>query len=150
MMENHLFRFGETHYKQSEGGSIGSILTGEVSKARMILYMRKLKEKCEMLGLKMYLVKVFVDDVFVLIKFPGRGFVVREECLVWENEQEQQDVDVEPDVITARLLVKIANEIQGESDIQMTYDMPSQNTSRMMPVLDLQVWCEDDYVLFKF
>ena len=30
VMQNHLFRFGETHYRQSEGGSIGSILTGEV------------------------------------------------------------------------------------------------------------------------
>ena len=32
----------------------------------------------------------------------------------------------------------------------MTYDTPSQNGSKMMPVLDLQVWCENDTVLFKF
>ena len=32
----------------------------------------------------------------------------------------------------------------------MTYDTPSLNDSGMMPVLDLQVWCEDYEVLFRF
>ena len=32
----------------------------------------------------------------------------------------------------------------------MTFDTPSQYISKMMPVQDLQVWCEEDKILFKF
>ena len=96
------------------------------------------------------MVKIFVDDVLPLARFPGSGMVLKGGNLVWDAEQAGKDVGVEPDVITARLLVSIANSIENESDIQMTYDTPSQNSSKMMPVLDLQVWCEENKLLFKF
>ena len=83
------------------------------------------------------MVKIFVDDVLPLARFPGSGMVLKGGNLVWDAEQAGKDVGVEPDVITARLLVSIANSIENEYDIQMTYDTPSQNSSKMMPVLDL-------------
>ena len=46
--------------------------------------------------------------------------------------------------------MQIANSLENEDDIQMTYDTPSKNVSKMMPVLDLQIWCENDRVMFKF
>ena len=48
------------------------------------------------------------------------------------------------------MVVDIANNLQNESDIQMTFDTPSQNSNGMMPVLDLQIWSEDDQVRFMF
>ena len=44
----------------------------------------------------------------------------------------------------------VANNLENEGDIQMTFDTPSQNDNGMMPVLDLQIWCEEDKVKFKF
>ena len=50
----------------------------------------------------------------------------------------------------SELIVSIANSLEEEQDIQMTYDRPSRNGSRMMPVLDLQVWCQNDLIKFLF
>ena len=42
---------------------------------------------------------------------------------------------------TAVVLVSIANSIN--KDIQLTWDIPSNNTNKGMPVLDLEIWVED-------
>ena len=47
-------------------------------------------------------------------------------------------------------MVDTANSLDGDSDIQMTNDAPSLNASGKMPVLDLQVWCSDNSLLFMF
>ena len=119
VMKRHLFRFGEKFYKQMDGGSIGSVLTGEVSKARTIVFMRKLKMECVRLRLNLYMAKIFVDDVLALLRFPGMGFILRDKQLVWDPAQQTRDTGVAHDVIAAHLLVRIANSIENESDIQM-------------------------------
>ena len=85
------------------------------------------------------MMKIYVDDVLPIVKIPGRGLLIEKEGFVWNQEQEQKDLGLPEDVITAELLVQIANNLDGERDIQMTYDTPSLNESGMMPVLDLQV-----------
>ena len=47
-------------------------------------------------------------------------------------------------------MVDTANSLDGDSDIQMTNDAPSLDASGKMPVLDLQVWCSDNSLLFMF
>ena len=150
VMTRHMFRFGDNFYEQSDGGSIGSVLTGEVAKARTIIFLRKLRSVCENLGLKMYLLKMFVDDVLAMMRFPGRGYVFRDGFLYQDVDQQRKDKDEDSDVVTAKLIVEIANNLENESDIQMTFDAPSRNASEKMPVLDLQVWCRDDKLLFMF
>ena len=125
-------------------------VTGEVAKARTIIYLRKLKLECERLKFDVCMMKIYVDDVLPIVKFPGRGLLIEKEDFVWNQEQEQKDLGLPEDVITAELLVQIANNLDGERDIQMTYDTPSLNESGMMPVLDLQVWCEDGEMFFRF
>ena len=44
VMQRHLFRFRDKFYNQNEGGSIGSELTGEGAKSRMIMFLRKLNQ----------------------------------------------------------------------------------------------------------
>ena len=86
VMKQHLFRFGERMYRQLRGGSIGSILTGEVAKARTIIFLRKFKAECVRLGLKLFLGKIFVDDVLPLARFSGSGMMLKEGNLVWDPE----------------------------------------------------------------
>ena len=75
VMKKHVFRFKDKMYNQKEGGSIGSELTGVLGTSRMIIFLRKLRVKCETLGLKLYFTKAFVDDVSVGAKDPGKGYL---------------------------------------------------------------------------
>ena len=97
VMKHHLLRFSEKLYKQSEGDSIGSILAGVVAKARTILFMRKLRKLCEKLGLVLYLLKIYVDDVLVLMRSPGNGLVVKGDHLKQDQEQKIKDEKEEID-----------------------------------------------------
>ena len=48
-MTNHPYKYKEKMMKQSEGGSIGSILTCVLAKARLTVNTKKLKEKLDFL-----------------------------------------------------------------------------------------------------
>ena len=91
-----------------------------------------------------------MDDSVIVMKDPGRGLSFTDGKLVWTEDKFAQDMELETDVVVANLLVSIANTLEEESDIQMTFDTPSRNISGKMPVLDLQVWCEHDEILFEF
>ena len=91
-----------------------------------------------------------MDDVSVGMRDPGRGYIVKDDKLEWSEQKMLSDSEVETDVRVAELLVGIANSLSNEEDIQMTFDTPSRNATKMMPVLDLQIWCQDDQVKFQF
>ena len=91
-----------------------------------------------------------MDDVSFGMRDPGSGYTFSDNTLVWSNEKESQDRTVENDVRVAELIVSIANSLEEERDIQMTYDCPSRNELGMMLVLDLQVWCQNDFIKFLF
>ena len=86
----------------------------------------------------------------VLMKFPSRGTVLKDRQLQLDLSKAEEEVDDAKDLISARLLSLISNSLEGEEDIRMTYDTPSLNTSGRMPVLDLQVWVDSDFVYFSF
>ena len=138
-------------FKQTDGGSIGSELTGVLGASRMIIFLRKLRLRCESLSLRLYFSKAYVDDVSVGAKDPGKGYFLSDDgVLQWSAEKELQDNNSYDDTRVAKLIVEIANNLEGEEDIQMTFDTPSNNVTKMMPVLDLQIWVENDQVRFKF
>ena len=139
VMKKHLFRFKDKTFRQNEGGSIGSELTGVLGTSRMIVFLRKLGLKCESLGIKLCFIKAFVDDVSVGAKDPGKGYFLSDGELRWSAEKEWQDNNSNDDTRVAELIVQIANSLENEDDIQMTYDTPSKNVSKIMPVLDLQI-----------
>ena len=127
VMSNHMFRFKNKLFNQTEGGSIGSELTQVLGTARMIVFLKKLQSRFEVLGLKSYFCKAFVDDVSIGMKDPGCGYFVSEDELVWTDEKQKQDEKIEDDVRVAELVVMIANTLPEERDIQMTFDAPSRN-----------------------
>ena len=53
-----------------------------------------------------------------------------------------------PAVRTAKVLQCIANSI--EQCIQLTFDTPDKNVNGRMPVLDLEIWTEDNTVRHTF
>ena len=91
-----------------------------------------------------------MDDVSVLMKFPGNGLRWKEGQLIKDEAEVENDACLSRDVVAARLVISIANSLPEESDIQMTYDTPSMNSCGMLPVLDLQMWCENNAVLFTY
>ena len=148
VMSKHLFRFIDRSFVQEEGGSIGSELTCVVAKIRMILWVRRLKQKCLVLGLRIVLSCVYVDDSFFVVKKRERGLQFDGVNLVLDQEQLEKDDLLEDDFRMARLLVSVANSI--DTDIQMTFDCPSQNPGGRMPVLDLGIWYEENVIYFMF
>ena len=58
-------------------------------------------------------------------------------------------IQVEDYTSTAKVICNVASMLEG--DISMTYDSPSQNSDGKMPVLDLKVWMDENFIVkFKF
>ena len=74
------------------------------------------------------------------MKDPGEGYFVTNDGLEWSELKYSEDRSKEADVRVAELIVGLANTLPNEVDIQMTFDTPSMNASKKMPVLDLQIW----------
>ena len=94
---------------------------------------------------------MYVDDTFVIAKKVRRGLRISENggVLVWTAEAEEEDSQLSDDVVTAKMLSHVANGL--EQDITMTFDAPSLGKDKMMPVLDIKIWMNDEYkVKFRF
>ena len=66
-----------------------------------------------------------------------------------EFNQNDKDTDTKTDEErTAEILVKIANTIDPK--IQLTWDIPGKNHNKRMPVLDLELWVENNQILHSF
>ena len=149
VMKNHTYQFRGKNYVQDEGGSIGSELTGEIAKSRMIVLLRHLVRKCVDLRLEMKISASFVDDVMIAMRGVQRGTRMNESGnLEVTPTGIDEDRNVHVDVLSAQLVVNIVNSL--ESDISMTFDAPSLNENGRMAVLDMEVWCEDSTILFSF
>ena len=100
VMQCHVFGFMEKVYKQKEGGSIGSQLTGIVAKVRMILWIRRINSKCLEIGLTVFLSTVFVDDSVFSIKVVDLGirYCVKMTMLQFSEEWKQEDENLCDDV----------------------------------------------------
>ena len=134
VMKNHLFKFRETIFRQNDGGSIGSELTGVVAKTRVIRFIRKLWQALENNGVDAKIIKAFVDDLFLAVKSVQR--------------REDDSDHVLDDELTAQAVMQIANQI--EDDIQLTFDAPSLNPDLRMPVLDMKLWVHQQRILHVF
>ena len=94
--------------------------------------------------------KAFVDDVYLALKKVEKGMRYDNagQCLVWDQHKLDVDENLLYDVVTASLVVEIANSL--EDDITITFESPSLNVDGKMPVLDMKLWCQDNYVQHVF
>ena len=148
-MSNHYYSVGGKLLRQTDGGSIGSDLTGEVSRNVMTDWYLTFLSKLKKLGLLIDMYGRYVDDQLEILPpvNPRWFYCVKSRTMKFCKDRAQSDCD-SPAIRTAKLLREIANSI--EKCIQLTFDTPDSNTSGMIPVLDLQVWMEGNKVLHKF
>ena len=84
----------------------------------------------------------FVDDSNQVAFVPPPGAIYDETQKNVVIDESLVDVDECDDERTARVLVKIANSIMP--GIVMEYDVPSRNPDGKMPILDMEVWIDQE------
>merc|ERR1711954_424201 len=124
-------------------------MTVEIAAIYMLVwdlsFLTKLKQMC----IKLSVYKQYVDDIVIVMRLIEAGwyFDGKKGKLVFNPEHEY--ALLEPDLRTMSVLRDITNRL--DSDIQLTIDVPSQNASGRLPVLDLELSViENDKIQFVF
>ena len=76
-------------HRQTEGGAIGSDLTGEEARLYMLLWDNKLVGKCKDLGILMDLYKRYVDDMTIVMRAIGKGWSYNKKKKILEYSDQQ-------------------------------------------------------------
>ena len=153
-MDNHLFSFNGSLFRQRKGGAIGSTLTGAIAVLFTLRWYKDLKIKLnfattEIPSFRLYMLKIYIDDENILCEtFPlGSRLCSDGKIRIIESEIEK-DRDIPGDQRTAKLFLEIANSVCDF--IKLTVDCPSMHSEGFMPILDTQVKIENNKCIFKF
>ena len=65
MMDNHIYKFDNKYYVQSNEGTIRVMFTGVASEIKMLKWCLKLKEKLKKMNIMNHLQARLVDDIFL-------------------------------------------------------------------------------------
>ena len=136
IMGNHIYLFDGKVYRQKSGGPIGLELTGVVADIVMLWYDKRFFAEAERAGLKIHLHKRYVDDVNLVIE-AVMDFA--------EGEPSQKEAELR----LAEVLKRVADSI-APGMIVMEVDVPTNHANRRLPILDLEVWIEDNVILHSF
>ena len=103
-----------------------------------------MRQNVQVKEINLRLFKAYVDDEFVVSTAigPGWRYDKDNQRMLWRKETDLEDKDVPSDLLTARVITEISNDL--DVDIKMTLDCPSNNADGRMPVLDLKAWMEKD------
>ena len=71
-LNNHIFRFGNKLYRQSNGGAIGVGIAGDGANFFMVWWDRELKEKLQEEGVKLKMYSRYVDDINIVCEVIDR------------------------------------------------------------------------------
>ena len=145
VLANHTYKVGDTIYLQTQGGPIGLEITGAVCRPFMMswdksYYLRMVKEA----GIMMPLYKLYIDDSNQLGRVPPEGSMYDANTKRVVNNEEEADLrrGEEKDSRLARVLRDIANDVQV--GIELEEDHPSAHENGMMPILDMNVWVNEE------
>ena len=106
------------------------------------MVVQKLKNKLNEIKVEVTLLKIYVDDVNGSFGVVEKGFDYVDGKLAFSTEKEEEDKELPDDMVTMKVVQKVANEI--DSMIVMTIDVPSNHKSKKVPMLDIQVWINND------
>ena len=137
VLKNHTYEFNKEIRKQFEGGPIGLDLTGTVAKIFMSWWDGELKQRMESVGLESNLYERYVDDINTGLRATEVGARCVEGELKVTEEAKQEDVGIEADLRTFKVVQSIGNSIHPS--IQVEVDVPSNYPDRRVPILDLKV-----------
>jgi hypothetical protein len=142
-MDSHFYRIGEEVRKQTDGGSIGSSLTGEASRVYMLKWDTLFKAKITSLGLHILMYMRYVDDITILVRNIHHCWVYNPVTDRMVYGELTGDPKVSNESHTFAVLQSIANAIHPQ--IQLTVDVPGNHPDNRMPVLDLKMWVAPDH-----
>ena len=143
--------FNKQLYIQNDSGSIGVKATGLFGEVRMTKWCLKFVTLLKKLKIQNDILKRFVDDVSLLptVIDPGMEFV--DGKLVLNENKVESDKEIPDDERTMRIIQKIANSI--DPHIQVTYDVQSNYSDKMVPILDIKATVnsdnEIDYIFYQ-
>ena len=152
LWRNYCYKFGGEVKIQGEGGPIGQRPTMAASRLVMTDLFQKYNNILIRSGLKIFLMKVYVDDgrqVTTIMK-KGMRYSREEEKFIWKQEAEQEDLDMEKkgekkDEFMARLCLEAMNQIN--QDLTFTAEVESDFADNRLPTLDFSLWMRDDNTL---
>jgi hypothetical protein len=142
IMGNHLYQFDGKLYRQLTGGPIGLLLTGTISRIVMLEWDKIFLRKLEGMDLSPEMYFRYVDDQGVGMWAVPAGMKFVNGMIVIDEEEKK--LDKKPDRRTAELFRDIGNSVMEM--IQLEEEYPSKHKNDRVPVLDLEVWMEDNEV----
>ena len=89
-----------------------------------------------------HLLKIYVDDVNGVFDNIERGIEYKEGKLSFSSEKAEHDKELAEDEVTMKVIQNIANDI--DDMVVMTIDMPSKYDNKKVPMLDVQVWLNEN------
>ena len=139
--DTHYYKWEGKIRKQEKGGPIGLRAEGSLAKAVMAIFMAQLRKKLEELGMKVILLKSYVDDVLVVTRNVHLGTKYdRETKTLRSTEEDRERHEAEGktrDNITMGIITEVANETLEFLEFTGEHSQGSQNP---VPVLDAQAW----------
>ena len=94
--------------------------------------------------------KIFVDDLNGVFSSLPIGMEYIDGKLMFSEKKADEDKDLPDDQVTMNVIKDIANSI--EDMIVMTADFPSNHKVNRVPMLDVEVWIneEDNLIYYSF
>ena len=137
IFKSNVYTYGGKTYLQSEGAPIGLDLSGEIGRLETADTSTKISNLYEENGIKLDYAGMYVDDLNNILGLIPFGYR-------WVNGEIQYNADwVEEDSLlpadkhTSNILIAISNSISEA--IQFEGDVPSNHTSKKVPMLDMQM-----------
>ena len=135
--------------RQSDSGSIGNILTGEIAKLVMSWWSKEftvLAQQATTHIMEKFIIEtsVYVDDMNIVFH-PLPPWSKEESKIVIMQNKIEEDNREPRDKWSMCEMKKMANTICPK--IQMEEDYPSRNEDNKLPILDLKVWVRDDNII---
>jgi len=136
IMDKHFFTINKKIYQQKDGCPIGLDFSVDAAAIYMMLWDDDLLKTLRKLGITMGVYKRYVDDITAILRAINKGWMfdrVRKK-MVYDEERAESDTDPD-DLRTLKVITEIANSL--DDDIQLTFEVPSQQEDERLPVLDL-------------
>ena len=114
----------------------------------MTFWDQKFLKKLKSLGIKVDVYKRYVDNIFMILPEISSGWFFNKESRRLEFDLDDPLSSASPDARTFMILEEIANSL--DDDIQVESDYPSNHESGRLPVLDLEMFIQDEIVEFSF
>ena len=155
-MSHHHYKFAQKIFKQLQGGPIGDILAQAAARLVMVWWDQQFRAltSSTTISLNIRILLRYVDDLNVKSGTVPVGATwdnISKQVVINPNPTQEQ-LEQPPDLRTALVVKDMANSITPM--FKWTVDCPSNNQSNKIPVLDLQLWTQEEdsgtFIYYEF